>query len=119
MADAAPFRTLDTEAQLEDLYEQSRQQPVVLFKHSSACPISARANEELQALTKEDDPPVYRLVVQQAQALSDKVAEALKVQHETPQAIVLSGAEAVFHDSHQRVTAEAVREAAYANNPRS
>ena len=119
MADTAPFHTLDTEAQLEDLYEQSRQQPVVLFKHSSACPISARANEELQALTEEGDPPVYRLVVQQARTLSEKIVSELKIQHETPQAIVLSGAEPVFHDSHQRVTADAVREAAHANNPGS
>ena len=119
MIDAAPFHPLDTDAQLKDLYEQSRQQPVVLFKHSSACPVSARANEELQTLTEEDDPPVYRLVVQQSQALSDQIANELKIQHETPQAIVLSGAEAVFHESHQRVTAEAVREAAHTNNPRS
>lgn len=113
MPDAAPFHALDTDDQLQEALERSEQEPVVLFKHSTACPISARANEQMTQLSDDGDAPaVYRLVVQDARALSDTIAERFDIQHETPQAIVVRDGQPVFNDSHQAVTADAVREAA-------
>lgn len=91
--------------------EASHDAPVLIFKHSSACPISGRANRQLSKLDAPEDPPVYRVVVQEARDVSSAIASELDVSHETPQTIVLVDGEAVFDASHYEITAEALREA--------
>lgn len=105
---------LHTDADFEQLLAASYERPVVLLKHSTACAISARGRRAFLALDREDDPPRYLLIVQQARALSRHIAERLGVRHETPQVLVIHEGEAVFHASHFRVNTEAVREAAHA-----
>lgn len=106
-----PFLPLDALDDWEAAREASASEPVVIFKHSSMCPTSARANDEMQDLA-EGDTAVYRVVVQQARDVSDAIEEALGVRHETPQVIVLSNGSPTFDASHHRVKADAVREAA-------
>jgi len=110
----APFQPLSSPADWTDACSRSEEQPVLLFKHSSACPVSGSADQEMRTLAEETDLPVYKLVVQQSRALSDEIAETLGVRHETPQAIVLDEEEPVFHTSHFDVTADTVREAVHA-----
>jgi bacillithiol system protein YtxJ len=107
----SPFRSLSSEADWADARAASEEQPVLVFKHSSACPVSAKADEELKSLAEDGSLPVYKLVVQESRALSDEIADHLGVRHETPQAIVLDDQTPVFDASHFDVTAEAVREA--------
>ncbi len=113
MADAAtPFRPLATRDDLDEALARSDDGPVLIYKHSSTCPISARAQQSLEALTEAADPPVYRLVVQEARDLSAAVADELGVRHESPQALLLMDRQPVFDASHGQVRAEAVREVA-------
>lgn len=109
-----PFRSLATEDDLDEALRLSDEEPVVLYKHSNACPISASAQDELKSLigTAGEAPPIYQLVVQESRALSDRIAEHFSIRHETPQAIVVSDGEPTFNASHQDVTAERVRAAA-------
>jgi len=107
----SPFHSLSSTADWEDARAASEKQPVLVFKHSSACPVSAKANGELQSLAEDGALPIYKLVVQESRALSDEIAERLGVRHETPQAIVLDDQQSVFDASHFDVTAEAIREA--------
>jgi bacillithiol system protein YtxJ len=107
----SPFHSLSSEADWADAQAASEERPVLVFKHSSACPVSAKADGELKSLAEDGSLPVYKLVVQESRALSDEIAESLGVRHETPQAIVLDDGAPVFDASHFDVTAEAVREA--------
>ncbi len=107
---ATPFRSLDAVDDWTAAREDSSSKLIVIFKHSSMCPTSARANDEMQSLA-EADVPVYRVVVQEARDVSDTIADDLDIRHETPQVIVLSNGSPVFDTSHHRVRAEAVREA--------
>ena len=106
-----PFRPLASEADWADAQSRSEEQPVLLFKHSAACPVSGSANEEMRTLAADSDLPVYKLVVQESRALSDEIADTLGVRHETPQAILLEEEAPVFNTSHFDVTAETLREA--------
>jgi bacillithiol system protein YtxJ len=106
------FQPLTTLEALEDALERSQEEPILLFKHSSTCPISARADQRLQGLTEADDPPVYKLVVQDHRDVSDAIEERFGIRHESPQAILLANGAPVFHASHGNVTADAVRSAA-------
>lgn len=112
MPSDSPFYPLATEADWAEACADSKNAPVVLFKHSSACPVSARAESQMKQLADADDaPPVYRLVVQESRALSNQIAETLGIRHETPQAIVLNDEAPVFDASHGDVTAETVQNA--------
>jgi bacillithiol system protein YtxJ len=107
-----PFRSLADDDDWADARAQSEEQPVLLFKHSSACPVSAKANGEMKELAADAPLPVYKLVVQDSRALSDEIAETLDVRHETPQAIVLNDRTATFDASHFDVTVDTLRDAA-------
>jgi thioredoxin 1 len=106
-----PFQPLTDPDDLDAAFARSEESPVVLYKHSTSCPISYRARQRMEALADADDaPPVYEVVVQQARPVSNAIAERLGLRHETPQVVILWQGEAVFDASHGRVTAEAVRE---------
>lgn len=107
----APFHSLSSEADWNEARSRSEEQPVLVFKHSNACPVSGNADTEMRQLAQDASLPVYKLVVQQSRAVSDEIADALGVRHETPQVILLDQAAPVFHTSHFDVTAETVREA--------
>ncbi len=112
-----PFHPLATPSDWTEARAHSEDEPVLVFKHSSACPISTSAHEEMQALATGSAIPVYKLVVQQSRDLSNEIADVLGVHHETPQAIVLDQHESVFDTSHFDVTAETLREAIHATSP--
>ena len=101
---SANFIKLDSTERLEELFEQSHEKPVVLFKHSTSCPISAGVYEEVTRVNGD----INLIVMQSARDISNVVAEKTGIRHESPQAIVLRGGEPVYHASHFDVTAEAI-----------
>ncbi len=111
MPDATPFHDLTTLDALADAFARSADAPIVVFKHSATCSVSAGAHDRLAPFAAEADVPVYRIVVQTARPVSNAIAERTGVQHASPQVLVVRGGGAVFDASHGRVTAEAVRDA--------
>jgi bacillithiol system protein YtxJ len=87
------FHTMTTPDDLQTALQASHEQPIVIFKHSTSCPFSARAQE--QVANAKHDIEVYGLVVQYARDLSEAVAEKLEVEHASPQAIVVHKGKAI------------------------
>lgn len=90
--------------ELENLLNNSNERPIVVFKHSTSCPISAAAYREMQAL----DTEVVLVEVQSARDVSRQLADITGVRHESPQVIVLRNGKAVWNASHYQVTAREV-----------
>ena len=105
------FHPLKTESQLEEAYAASMTEPVVLFKHSATCPISAMARRRIKHLQDSNDPPVYEVVVQSARPLSQKLAQDLGIRHESPQVILLHKQSPVYDTSHHLINVEDIRDA--------
>ena len=101
------FVKIDDTKSFEQLAERSKKQPVVIFKHSLTCPISAAAYEQMARFSGE----VSLIEVQRARELSREVAMRLGVAHESPQVLVLYHGQVVWNASHFSVTAKAVSEA--------
>ena len=105
-----PVRHLED---LDRLLEGYSVRPVLLFKHSHTCGVSAEALDELlDHLSDRVQDASYAIVtVQTHRDLSNAVAKRLGVRHETPQVLLISGGEVVWSASHFRVTAAAVQNA--------
>ncbi|MFL6212176.1 MAG: bacillithiol system redox-active protein YtxJ [Pyrinomonadaceae bacterium] len=112
MSQASPqesnFVPVEDRAALDELLARSHESPVILFKHSLTCPISARAYREMQQFAGE----VALVVVQRAREVSRAVETVTGVQHESPQAIILRNGRPAWSASHFDITADAVAQAA-------
>lgn len=93
--------------ELNGALEESGARPVLLFKHSLTCPISARAYREFQTYLEGAEPQVsYNLItVQTARAVSNEAASRLRVEHQSPQAILIRDGREVWNASHFEITA--------------
>ena len=100
------IRVADTKS-FADLSDRSKEHPVVIFKHSLTCPISAGAFDQMTAFEGE----VALIEVQRARELSLEIENRLGVAHESPQVLVLRNGQVVWNASHFDITATAVAEA--------
>ena len=98
------FLKVEDARALEDLLTRSQKTPVIIFKHSTTCPISASAYREMQQVHDE----VNLIEVQSASALSREIEKKLGIRHESPQVIVLRHGKAVWNASHWQIKANAV-----------
>ena len=88
--------------------------PVLVFKHSTRCPVSARAYEAVQRHLggrAAGGPPFYLVKVVESRPVSTRIAEALGVEHQSPQLILVRGRAAVWSTSHLNITEERIRAA--------
>lgn len=95
--------TLSTTDQLGTIYTSD--EIVVLFKHSTRCPVSSMAKRSLE-FEKELIPAgikFYYLDLIANRSLSNKIAELWNVQHESPQILVVRGNTCLYNASHQNI----------------
>jgi thioredoxin 1 len=93
---------------LDAAIDESRQRPVLVFKHSRFCGVSCEALDELHAhISRHDGPTAYKMItVQTHRPISDEAARRLGIRHETPQALLLKDGKVVWNASHFRITAD-------------
>lgn len=97
------MHSINTPADIDRLVSE----PVaILLKHSTRCPISARAMGEVSELNEaHPETPIYVLDVNAQSRLSAQVAERFGIAHDSPQAIVLRGGRPAWSASHYEITA--------------
>jgi bacillithiol system protein YtxJ len=89
--------------QLDALRAESKNQPVIIFKHSTRCSISQTTLSRLERNWKEEEMTTvksYYLDLLSFRDISNRIAELFDVEHQSPQVIVLKDGEAVFNKSH-------------------
>lgn len=90
--------------ELEQLLAEGKKK--IFFKHSATCPISARAHQEVESWLEQAGPDqvIYRIVVQAARPVSNRLAELCGVEHASPQLLYLEGVRPLWHTSHGQIT---------------
>lgn len=86
----------------------------IFFKHSTRCPISARAKMEMDRYlkSKPDDIEFELIDVISNRARSDEIAQQFDVEHESPQVILIdNNNNVIWTGSHRRVTEENLNQA--------
>src|SRR5919201_24855 len=97
---------------LEQLLDKSKTDPVLIFKHSTQCPISAQAYEEFIDFAKgARDLTCGTVLVIENRILSNVIADRFGVRHQSPQALLIKDGRVVWHASHWSITSESLRDA--------
>lgn len=107
----AIINKVDTAEKLDAVFDASYRGPVILFKHSNRCGISAHVLE----MAMEIDGEINLLVIQENRDLSADVARRTGYAHQSPQAFVLVAGTPVYHATHYGIDANALAEAAASN----
>ena len=111
---AQAIAALRSEEDLQRLLGGAGDQPVLIFKHSTTCPVSARAHAAFLAASAGPDLDGVRLGlvrVIEERPLSQSIAMRFGVTHQSPQALVVRGGRAVWNASHAALTRQAIRDA--------
>ena len=95
-------------AQWQQILASSNEQPVIVFKHSTTCPISAAAYREFTSAEYEH---AYLVKVIEQRNVSNEIAKDLQVQHASPQVIVIQNGQATWQATHFHIKAHALNEA--------
>lgn len=101
---------LESVDQLMNLVKTTHEKPVLLFKHSTRCSISAMAKNNLERnwTSGSELCDAYLLDLLTHRDVSQKIAEITGIKHESPQAIVLRGDEIVYDASHSGIEARRI-----------
>lgn len=105
-----PWTTLETPEQLADWVASSHQQPILFFKHSTRCSISAAAwgRMERGADKLPANTALVYLDLIRYRGLSNQLSEIFNVQHESPQVLLVYKGQCVYHASHFDIRPELV-----------
>ena len=105
------WQLLTSTNQLDQIKEESKTQPVMIYKHSTRCGISSMAMDRLERSWDEEAQKIkaYYLDLIRYREVSNQVAETFKVYHQSPQVILVKDGDAVYDDSHMSISVEALK----------
>ncbi|ALX49314.1 bacillithiol system redox-active protein YtxJ [Lentibacillus amyloliquefaciens] len=109
----AELQDLKSSEDLNQAWESSMEKPVLLFKHSTTCPISAGAFEQYQSFLEKigDELDAYMVKVIEDRAMSNQIAEETGVKHESPQVFLIQDEKVTWHTSHSKITTDSISDA--------
>ena len=100
------WKKLEHVSQIDAIKEESKKHPVMIFKHSTRCSISAMAWDRLQRNWKIEysgklSPNFLDLI--SYRDISDAISKEFGVYHESPQVIIIREGKAVYDNSHMGI----------------
>lgn len=95
---------LTDEEQLKQISSKSQERPQVIFKHSTRCSISSVALQRLQKVSQPSNIDFYFLDLLAYRSLSNKIAQAFNVPHESPQVLVIIEGHCIYAESHMGIS---------------
>lgn len=104
------WNLLEGSEQLDQIVEESKSQPVLIYKHSTRCGISGMTMNRLERSWSDDlnKLKVYYLDLIAFRALSNEVANKFGVYHESPQVILIKEGNAIYDASHMDISTDQI-----------
>jgi len=106
------WHNLTNVAQIDDIIEQSKNQPILIFKHSVSCGTSAMALDRLQRNWITDEMSIlksYFLNLIAHRDVSNKVSETFGVWHQSPQVLIIYKGACVHDNSHMGISYQEIK----------
>ncbi|RFS17992.1 bacillithiol system redox-active protein YtxJ [Emticicia sp. C21] len=97
------WNTINDELQIEEIKQKSFERPVLVFKHSTSCSISATSLSRIERAWDADKAkniePFYLDLIR-FRNISNKIAKDFNVEHESPQVLLIQNGECTYDASH-------------------
>lgn len=100
------WKKIESEEDLARAIEDSFQNKIAIFKHSTSCFISRTVLKNFEKEVENSDQPVnvYYLDLLAHRPVSNKIAADFEIRHESPQLIVIENGKPVNSASHQDIS---------------
>jgi bacillithiol system protein YtxJ len=97
--------------QLDDLLENSVNQKVIIFKHSTRCSISVMVKDRLERNWSKDleNQEIYYLDLLNYRDVSNAIADKTGVEHQSPQVVIIENGICIFSANHNFISADAIK----------
>ena len=103
---------LTNDAQLADIKQESAHQPVLIFKHSTTCSISAMALSRMERNWSDQlGVKPYYLDLHANRPISNTIVREFGVEHESPQVLLIRNGECVYDASHMAISFAGLQQA--------
>ena len=99
--------------QIDKIKEESKENPVLIFKYSSRCSISQMALARLERNWIEAEMPVikpYFLDLITYRDISNRIADEFQVEHESPQVLIIENERSIYDKSHMGIHYQEIKE---------
>lgn len=95
-------------SQLDEIITASKEQPVIIFKHSTRCSISRMALKQFEKEYDFTDKQVtpYFLDLLAHRPISNDIAARFGVMHQSPQLLLIKDEKSIYDASHSDIDAE-------------
>ena len=97
--------------QLDDLLENSVNQKVIIFKHSTRCSISNMVKDRFERTWPKDllEQDVYYLDLLSFRDVSNAIASKTGIEHQSPQLLIIDNSVCTYSANHNNISAEALK----------
>lgn len=103
------YKEITSMEELQQFLDQDGKK--LLFKHSTTCPVSAKAHQEFVSYLEEAEATPAALVkVIETRPVSNAIADQFEIKHESPQIFLFNGKAVLWHASHHRIRKDAIAE---------
>lgn len=92
--------------QLEQINQESFNQPQILYKHSTTCGLCDIMWEEV----KQSDFTINFLDLHKFRPISNEIEAKYNVLHESSQVLVIKNGECIYHASHRKIKNDSIAE---------
>ena len=100
------WTALSAENQIDNIILKSRENPQVIFKHSTRCSISSVALNRFQKIENPEHIDFYLLDLIAYPSVSNNIAEVFQVHHESPQVLMIVNGECIYDETHLAISPE-------------
>ncbi|MDB5261764.1 MAG: ral stress protein [Adhaeribacter sp.] len=106
------WNSLTQQNQLQEIIAESKENPVVIFKHSTSCSISATAKNRLERQWADaglKDVKPYYLDLLAYRPISNLIAQTFDVEHQSPQLLLIKDGVCQYDASHLGINLNEVK----------
>ncbi|HLP64876.1 bacillithiol system redox-active protein YtxJ [Flavobacterium sp.] len=104
------WRELTDLGQLNEIINESTEQPVIIFKHSTRCSISRFSLKQFESEFDLHDKIIpYYLDLLNHRDISNEIASRFDIEHQSPQLILIQDGKAIYDASHDAISVAGVK----------
>ena len=104
------WKDLTDVKQLDEIIEESKTIPVLLYKHSTRCSVSIMAKNHLDRNWDVPDEKMkcYYLDLLKHRDISNQIADTFNVIHQSPQVLIIKGGTCIYNASHDSINVRTI-----------